>query len=266
VEIWLIFAATGLLAGFMAGLLGIGGGFVVVPLLLIILPQMGFQNDVLTHFSIGTSLACIVITSLSSSLAHHKKQAINWLLLKPLVPGLVLGAFVGSLLAGVIKGEYLVLMFVIGALLTAVYLISGHQTYHSPNKTSGWLYFFYAQFTGVISSLIGIGGGSVLVPFLVYRGQIMVKSVGTAAACGFPIALVGCIGFIVSGWSQTSDIEYTSGYIYWPAFLGIVLFSSLSAPFGARLAHFIAEKQLKRVFALFLILTSGQIIYSQWFS
>lgn len=265
-EIGLIFAATGLLAGFMAGLLGIGGGFVVVPLLLIILPQVGIQNELLTHFSIGTSLACIAITSLSSGYAHHKKQAIHWALLKPIVPGLIIGAFIGSLLASIIKGEYLVLIFVSGALLTAVYLMSSHKTTHSPNQTSGWYYFLYAQLTGVISTLIGIGGGSVLVPYLVYRGQTMVKSVGTAAACGFPIALVGSIGFVYSGWMQTSAIEYSSGYVYWPAFLGIVIFSSLSAPFGAQLAHFIVEKQLKRVFSLFLILTSLQIIYSQWFS
>lgn len=265
-EIWLIFALTGLVAGFMAGLLGIGGGFIVVPLLLLVLPQVGINSDYIAHFSIATSLACICITSLSSAYAHQRKNAIQWPLLKPLVPGLIIGALTGSFLASIIKGPILVLVFVCGALLTAFYLLSNHQTKHKDTQTKPSTYFLYAQFTGIISALIGIGGGSVLVPFLVYRGHAMVKSVGTAAACGFPIALFGGLGFIYSGWSHTTSIEYATGYVYWPAFFGIVLFSSFSAPFGARVAHFIPEKQLKRVFALFLILTSAQIIYSQWFS
>ncbi len=256
----------GLLAGFMAGLLGIGGGFIVVPLLLLVLPQIGIESSLLVHFSVGTSLACICVTSLSSGYAHQSARAVNWDLFKPIVPGLIIGALFGSVLAGMIQGLILVLIFVTGALLTAVYLMSGHKTPHAKTATSGWMYFLYGQFTGVVSSLIGIGGGSVLVPFLVYRGQSMVKSVGTAAACGFPIALFGGIGFVYSGWSQTQHIEYASGYIYWPAFSGIVIFSSLSAPLGAKMAHFIQEKHLKQIFALFLILTSGQIIYSQWFS
>jgi len=255
-----------MLAGFMAGLLGIGGGFVIVPLLLIILPKIGVESHLATHFSIGTSLACISVTSLSSSFAHHRKNAINWALLKPLVPGLIAGALLGSMLAGILKGPILVLVFVLGALTTAVYLISGHQTKPEQQKTSATIYFFYGQFTGVISALIGIGGGSVLVPFLVYRGEAMVKAVGTAAASGFPIAVVGSLGFAYSGWWQTEAIEYASGYIYWPAFLGIVIFSTLSAPSGAKLAHFISEFHLRVIFAIFLILTSSQIIYSQWLS
>ena len=266
VEIWLIFAVTGLLAGFMAGLLGIGGGFIVVPLLLLVLPHVDIDAQLIPHFSIGTSLACIALTSISSAYSHHRKQAVLWNLMALIVPGLILGALLGSVLAGAIDGQVLVLFFVVGALLTAVYLLSGHQTKHINGNTNGLLYFLYAKFTGIVSALIGIGGGSVLVPFLVYRGQSMVKSVGTAAACGFPIALFGAAGFIYSGWVATEAVEYSSGYVYWPAFLGIVIFSTLSAPFGAKLAHFISEKRLKQVFAIFLIFTSGQIIYSQWFS
>ena len=265
-DIWIILAFTGLLAGFMAGLLGIGGGFIVVPLLLLILPQTGIEKSLLVHFSVGTSLACICITSLFSAHAHQRKQAINWALLKLIVPGLIIGALLGSMLAGIIDGSILILIFVSGALLTAVYLMSNHQTPHVNTTTSGLIYFVYGQFTGIISALIGIGGGSVLVPFLVYRGESMVKSVATAAAGGFPIAFFASLGFVYSGWLPTNGVEYASGYIYWPAFLGITLFSSLSAPLGAKLAHFIKEKSLKQIFAVFLILTSGQIIYSQWFS
>ena len=265
-EIWLIFAITGLLAGFMAGLLGIGGGFVTVPLLILALPQIGISHQLVPHFAIGTSLACIVITSLSSGYSHHKKSAVQWQLMGSIAPGLILGALVGAFLAAIVSGKVLVLFFVSGAFLTAGYLISGHQTKHSAASTPNYWYFLYAKFTGIVSALIGIGGGSVLVPFLVYRGQAMVKAVGTAAACGFPIALFGALGFIYSGWHVTENIEYSSGYIYWPAFLGIVIFSTLSAPLGVKVAHWVAEKRLKQIFAIFLILTGAQIIYSQWFS
>lgn len=250
----------------MAGLLGIGGGFIIVPLLILILPQVGIEPESLVHFSVGTSLACISITSLSSSYAHQQKKAIQWQLLKLMVPGLMLGSWLGSILAGVMQGPILVLLFVFGALLTAIYLLSNHKTTPHQFKSGGSIYFFYAQFTGIVSALIGIGGGSVIVPFLVYRGQSMVKSVGTAAACGFPIALIGSLGFAYSGWQVTTEVSYSSGYIYWPAFLGIVIFSTISAPLGAKVAHFIAEKQLKLLFAVFLLFSSAQIIYSQWFS
>jgi uncharacterized protein len=265
-EIWIILALTGLAAGFMAGLLGIGGGFVVVPLLLLILPQIGLPAELLVHVAVGTSLACIAITSLSSAYSHHRKRAINWPLLKPLLPGLIVGALLGSWLASLITGNWLVLVFVVGAMITAVYLLLDHEKKPQFKTTQPIVYFFFAQLTGIISSLIGIGGGSVLVPFLVYRGHPMVKSVATAAACGFPIAVFGSLGFMLSGWSKTLSLDYSSGFIYWPAFIGIVVFSSLSAPLGVKLAHFIQEKRLKQIFAVFLFLTSLQIIYSQWFS
>lgn len=265
-EIWLIFAITGIVAGFMAGLLGIGGGFVVVPLLLLVLPKVGVGLEASGHYAIGTSLACICFTALSSSYSHHRKQAVVWPLLVPLTPGLIIGALLGAYLASLLAGPVLIMFFVIGALLTAGYLLSGHKSLHSSSTPKPWLMFFYAQFTGVVSVLIGIGGGSVLVPFLVYRGIPMVKAVATAAACGFPIALFGSLGYVYSGWGQNDSIEYAVGFIYLPALLGIVIFSSLTAPLGAKLAHHMQEKRLKQIFAVFLIFTSAQIIYSQWFS
>ena len=250
----------------MAGLLGIGGGFVVVPLLLLILPTIGIQVESAGHFAIGTSLACICFTALSSSYSHHRKQAIVWPLLLPLTPGLIIGALLGAYLAGLLAGPVLILFFVLGALITAGYLLSGHKSRHSDSKPNLWVMFIYAQFTGVISALIGIGGGSVLVPFLVYRGLSIVKAVATAAACGFPIALFGTLGYIYSGWTQNNSVDYAFGYVYLPALTGIVVFSSLAAPLGAKLAHHLQEKRLKQIFAVFLIFTSAQIIYSQWFS
>ncbi|TQV89120.1 sulfite exporter TauE/SafE family protein [Aliikangiella coralliicola] len=263
-ELWVIFILAGLLAGFLAGLLGIGGGFVVVPVLIWALPAAGVSVEHVAHFAIGTSLLSICVTAISSARAHHKKQAVDWRLFAIIAPGLVIGSLAGAALAAVLSGRLLIIVFVTGAILTAIYLLSGHKPKAHPTE-SRWPFFSYGNFTGVVSALIGIGGGSVLVPFLVYKGKSMVQSVGTAAACGFPIALFGALGYGISGWQQKINVEYSTGYLYWPAFFGIVVFSSLSAPLGAKLAHFVSEQRLKQIFAVFLFFTSGQILYSHWF-
>lgn len=263
-EIWFIFIFAGLAAGFFAGLLGIGGGFVVVPVLVLTLPQAGIPHNHVAHVAIGTSLLCICATAISSTRAHHRRNAVIWSDFAVISPGLVIGALAGSALASMLSGPYLILIFVSGAMITAVYLLSGHRPKPHADD-SRWPYFIYGNFTGSVSSLIGIGGGSVLVPFLVYKGKSMVDSVGTAAACGFPIALFGALGYAFTGWQQSTQLPYATGFLYWPAFFGIVIFSMLSAPLGAKVAHFISEKRLKQTFAAFLFLTSGQILYSQWF-
>ena len=262
-EFWGVFIIAGLLAGFFAGLLGIGGGFVVVPVLIFALPKAGIASEQAAHFAIGTSLLCICITALASTRGHHQRSAVDWSVFRITAPGLIIGSLAGAALAALVSGLWLTLLFVGGALVTAIYLISGHRPQPTTHKAR-WPLFVYGQFTGLVSALIGIGGGSVLVPFFVYRGKSMVQSVGTAAACGFPIALFGALGYAISGINRGVQIDYATGYLYWPAFFGIVIFSTLSAPLGVKLAHFIPEKHLRRVFALFLFFTSGQILYSQW--
>jgi len=255
----------------MAGLFGIGGGFIIVPLLLFVLPQIGIGTELVTHFAIGTSLACIVFTSISSTRSHHLKKSVNWQLIKIVTPGLIIGSIVASKVASLADGEVLMTVFVFGALITAIYLFSSKadeiESYNKPiQKKDNLGYFLFGNFTGFISSLIGIGGGSILVPFYVFKGQTAHKAVGTAAACGFPVALFGAIGYLVNGLSITQNIPLSSGYIYWPAFIGITIFSVLGAPIGAKVAHAFKETTLKKVFAVFLVFTGGQIIYTQWFS
>ena len=267
--LWIIFPLTGLLAGFMAGLFGIGGGFIIVPLLVFVLPQIGFEPALVSHTAIGTSLACIVITSISSTRSHHLRESVNWQLLKPVVPGLIIGSIIASKVASLVSGLVLMSVFVTGAFMTAFYLFFS-KTKESPLKENNaenierLPYFLFAGFTGFVSSLIGIGGGSILVPYYVFKGQRVHIAVGSAAACGFPIALVGAAGYWFNGLTATETISNTSGFIYWPAFLGIVIFSVLGAPLGVKTAHYFKESTLKKVFALFLVFTGGQIIYTQW--
>ncbi len=262
-EIWLPLILAGLLAGFFAGLLGIGGGFIIVPVLLLLLPKIGIPDVVTPHFAIATSLLCICITALVSTRSHHLKSAVDWQVVKQLTLGLVIGAGLGALLASSINGKSLIIIFVCGALITATYLLSGHKPSSHSNPTK-WHFWAYGNFAGGISSLIGIGGGSLIVPFLIYKGKAAAHAVGTAAACGFPIAFSGVLVYAYSGSQESISIDYATGYLYWPAFLSIVILSSLTAPLGAKLAHFLPEKRLRQVFALFLFFTSAQIIYSHW--
>ncbi|MFT6734216.1 MAG: putative membrane protein YfcA [Polaribacter sp.] len=269
--LWVIFPLTGLIAGFMAGLFGIGGGFIIVPILLFVLPEIGIDKELATHFAIGTSLACIVITSISSTRSHHLRQSVNWQLLKPVAPGLIIGAILASKIASLVSGAVLMSVFVVGALVTALYLFFSKANKiktesKSVRKADNLNYFIFGNFTGFISSLIGIGGGSILVPFYVFKGQGAHSAVGTAAACGFPVALFGAMGYLVIGWNVAQDIEYSSGFIYWPAFIGIIVFSIFGAPIGVKVAHTFEESTLKKIFALFLVFTGSQIIYTQWFS
>jgi len=258
-----IFILAGCAAGFLAGLLGIGGGFVVVPVLVWVLPLAGVPPQLIAHMAVGTSLMCICVTALSSSRAHHRRGGVDWQTFAWLVPGLVTGTYGGSQLAARLSGPALLAVFVVGCFSTAIYLISGHRPTAREAGTA-WPLLVYGGFTGTVSALIGIGGGSLLVPFLVYRGEPMVRAVGTAAACGLPIALVGATGYAYSGWQVTASLDYTSGFLYWPAFFGIVIFSSLSAPLGAKVAHQISESRLRQAFAGFLFFSGGQILYSHW--
>ncbi|MET1254893.1 sulfite exporter TauE/SafE family protein [Aliikangiella maris] len=262
-EIIIIFVLAGLAAGFLAGLLGIGGGFVIVPVLIWALPLAGISQAQVIHCAIGTSLLCICVTAISSTRAHHARQSVKWSILPLIIPGLITGSLIGSTTAAYLNDTALVSIFVAGAFATGGYLLSGHSPQQHP-KPSRWPEMLYGTFTGTASTLMGIGGGSLLVPFLIYRGNKVVESVGTAAACGIPIALFGATGYAIAGWSEQS-VDYAIGYLYWPAFLGIVLFSSLSAPLGAKVAHRISPIYLRRLFAGFLFLTGLQLIYGHWF-
>jgi uncharacterized protein len=263
-ELWLTLILAGLAAGFMAGLLGIGGGFIVVPVLVWVLPFTDINEQYIPHYAIGTSLLCICITAMSSTFAHHRRGSVIWAQFKLISPGLIIGSLLGAALASSLNGTSLIAIFVSGAFATGIYLLANHQP--KPLKQqSHWLSVIFAHFCGALSALMGIGGGSILVPFLVYRGTPMVKAVATAAACGLPIALFGATGYAISGWNISQAGSASIGFLYLPAALAIVVFSSLSAPWGAKVAHLISAKRLRQTFAIFLFFTGGQILYSHWF-
>jgi uncharacterized protein len=251
---WLIFAATGAFAGLMAGLFGVGGGLIMVPILALLLPFLDVAPAVTMQVAIGTSLAVISFTSLSSAAAHHRRGGVDVAALLRLAPGLIVGAWLGAAVADRLSGELLRTIVGTGALLVAAQMALGRQPTGTATTRPGGIELFGAgTVIGAASALIGIGGGSLSVPYLSLRGLGIHRAVGTAAAAGIPIAWGGAAGFIYNGWDVPGIPTPALGYVLLSAWVGMGLFSVLTAPLGARLAHAARPQTLKRGFALLLV-------------
>jgi uncharacterized membrane protein YfcA len=260
---WILsFLLLGAFVGFMAGLLGIGGGGIMVPVLTTLFIYQGVPVEKVVHLALGTSMASIIITSLSSMRAHNAKDAVIWNIVKVMSLGIVLGTFVATFIAVNISSLYLALFF---SLFMAY--VSGQMFLNKKPKASRKLagssgLLFAGSGIGAISALVSIGGGSLTVPYLIWRNIDIKKAIGTSAAIGFPISIAGTAGYIINGWAATSGSEYTFGFVYIPAVLLISAASFITAPYGARLAHKLPVTSLKKVFALLLILLSLKMLFS----
>ena len=254
ISAFLLYLILGAAAGALAGLFGIGGGLMIVPVLIFSFTAQGMEAETLAHLAVGTSLAAIVFTSLSSIRTHHSKGAVRWDLFRPMTVGIVVGAALGVYTAAGLSGS--TLQVIIGCFTLAVSLKmaleltpkAGRNTPNRPGLVGvgggiGWA-----------SALFGIGGGTLVVPFLTYCNVSMRHAVGTSAACGLPIAVAGATANVIIGSGKEGLPEYALGFVYLPAVLGIVLTSIPFARFGALLAHRLPPKLLRRTFALMLAL------------
>ena len=257
----LILIAVGAVAGTLAGLLGIGGGIIIVPVLALVFDHQGVHTDVLMHVSIGTSLATIAITSISSIRTHHHHQAIDWSVFRRITPGILVGGLLGSVVAKFISGADLRLIFGLFMLLVAAQMIFGNAS--KPQRklpgTAGML--ISGTLIGSIASLMGVGGGSMSVPFLTWCNMAIRQAVATSAAIGLPIAIAGVSGFIMTGWGVEHRPVWSLGFVNIPAFLSIIAASMFFAPYGARITHRIAPAKLKLFFGYFLLILSIKILY-----
>jgi len=256
----MLFLLTGSVAGVLAGLLGVGGGLFIVPMLLFLLPFIGIDSAQLMTICVATSLATIVITSISSVFAHHKKGGILWPVFWRFVPGLVIGSFLGSYLADIISQQFLKSLFGVSVILISINMIFQLKPKQSIAIPKQFFLTLASTFIGTLSTMIGIGGGALTVPTLSHWQTPMVKAVATSAACGLPIAIAGTIGFIIAGLDQSDLPQYTTGYVYWPAVLGIISSSVIFAPIGAKIAHKISAPLLKRTFAIFLFIVGINVL------
>lgn len=257
---FLLYILIGCFVGFVAGLFGVGGGTTQVPLLLMIFKAQGFPDKYVMHLALGTSMASIFLTSLSSMRAHYLKGAVRWDIFKGMAPGLLFGTFIGSFFAGSLPSKSLKIFFVFIMYFAAFQIIfefkpKGHI------KLPGRLGLCIVGLViGGISSLAAAGGGFLTVPFMLFCNVIIYQAVGTAAALGFPIALAGFLGYVISGLKVSGLPHYTLGYVYLPALISIVSMSIFTAPKGANLAHRLPVKKLRRLFGLFLALLATKIL------
>ena len=254
------YLAIGAFAGLLAGLFGIGGGLIIIPLLLIAFELQNVSPDVSMHLAIGTSLATIMLTSMSSIKAHHAHKAVRWDLFKPMATGIVIGAVLGVFTASSLSGAALKLIIGLFALAVAAKMLTGFQPPPSrvvPRRPG------LVGAGGVIgwgSAIFGIGGGTLTVPWLAWHNVRMQEAVATSAACGLPIAIAGALTNVAVGWNEPELPQYALGFVYLPAFFGIVLTSMATARAGARLAHRMPAKLLSKLFACLLIVVGLRLL------
>jgi uncharacterized membrane protein YfcA len=257
---YILYLIAGALAGFLSGLFGLGGGIIIVPALIFLFTANGLPPEVVTHLAIGTSLATIVVTSISSAMTHHRKGSVRWDLFSWLVPGILLGSIVGGIFAASLSGPILQLLFGVLMIVVAAQLLvsPGPSTGSMPRKP----YLSCAGFfIGTLSALFGIGGGTLTTPLLIAFGTKIRQTVATSAACGLPIALAGGATYLIVGLNIDSLPAGSLGYIFIPAWLGIVLTSMPFARAGALLAHRTNERRLKQLFAGIILILGVRFIW-----
>jgi len=263
----IIYLLIGAIAGFTAGLFGVGGGLIIVPILYIVFTQLQYDPSVIMHMAVGTSLATIIVTSISSVMAHHKRGAVLWSVFRNLAPGLIVGSFLGAGIADYLSGQGLQLLIGFFAVWVAFRMFRGAHIQIDPNQKlpSTPLQMAAGGGIGVASAIFGIGGGSLTVPFLNRCGVVIQQAVATSAACGLPIAVAGALGFIWFGKQAQVSVPNTIGYIHIYAFIGISMMSFFTAKLGAKVAHLLSPALLKKCFAA-LLTTVGLYFIYQGFS
>jgi uncharacterized membrane protein YfcA len=261
---WLAYLGTGLAVGFFAGLLGIGGGAVMVPILVLIFTAQGLPGDHVMHIALGTAMAAIVFTSISSMRAHHAHGAVDWGIARAITPGILAGSFCAALVAGLISKRPLGLMFTGLVFYAATQILFDLRPKRSRELPGSTGLFAAGATIGAVSSLLAAGGAFLCIPFLAWCSVPLRRAIGTAAAVGLPIALAGTLGYVLQGLRAEGLPSSSLGYVYLPALVLVVATSMLAAPLGARLTHRLPVKRLRVIFALLLYALAVRMLVSLW--
>ncbi|MDR7088146.1 sulfite exporter TauE/SafE family protein [Cellvibrio fibrivorans] len=261
--VWMLsFLLLGVFVGFMAGLLGVGGGGIMVPVLTTLFLYQGIPAENVVHLALGTSMASIIVTSISSLRAHNSAGAVLWPVVKIMSPGIVVGTFLATFIAAYASSSYLAIFFSLFMAVVSLQMFFNKKSYPSRELAGNGGLLLGGLGIGAVSALVSTGGGSLTVPYLVWQNVDIKKAIGTSAAIGLPISIAGTAGYVINGWSTTSLSNHTFGFVYLPAVLFISLTSFITAPFGAKLAHRLPVKLLKKLFALLLIILSLKMLFS----
>lgn len=261
---WWAYPAIGVIVGFLAGLLGIGGGAVMVPMLLWVFAINGFPQANIMHLALATAMATILFTSISSVRAHSRRGGVDWRVVAGMLPGVVAGSLAGALVASRQESRPLAMFFGVFMLYAATNMlieVKPKATRTLPGRAG---LFAAGGVISVFSSLLAAGGAFLTVPFLAWCNVPLARAIGTAAAVGFPLAVAATVGYVLGGLGVEGLPRWTLGYIYLPALLLVASTSMLTAPLGARLTHRLPVRQLRTVFALMLYAISARMLWVAW--
>jgi uncharacterized membrane protein YfcA len=259
---WLAYLPVGLVVGFFAGLLGIGGGLMIVTALVFMYQAQGFPAQHLLHVALGTSIATIVFTSLSSVRAHQQRGAVRWDIVRGTLPGILLGTLLGTVFADAMPSRYLAIFFTAFVYYSAVKMWLDRKPKAMRGLPGRTGLAAAGLGVGAISSLVGAGGGVLTIPMMTMCNVPMLQAIGTSAALGLPIAAAGTLGYVVTGLNAPHVPAPSLGYVYLPALVGIVVGTFVTVPFGARAAHRLPVPVLKRVFAVILFLLATKMLWT----
>ena len=251
----------GAITGYLAGLFGVGGGLVLVPVLLMLFDAQQFPAENIMHLALGTSMASILFTSLASMRKHHQHDAVNWQVVRSITPGILIGTALGALLAASIPTRGLGIFFALFVYFAAAQIlfdVHPNATRQLPGMAGITL---TGILTGWLSSLVSIGGGTVIVPFLLWCNVSLRNAIGTSAAIGFPVAVGGTIGYVLTGVSAHDLPAHSLGFVYLPALLWVALASTITAPLGAKTTHHLKVGLLRKLFALLLLVLATKLLF-----
>ena len=256
----LLYFLLGTFSGVLAGLFGIGGGIIIIPTFFYIFSYLGFAEEILSHMVLGSSLGVIVFSSLSSTFSHHLKGAVNWKLIKVVVPSIVIGSSLGGITAGYLESSTLQGLVSLFLVVASIQLIFEFPPPSQNPKTNLVGPVIAGGGSGWLSGVFGIGGGIFSVPYFYHRGLTMMNAIGTSAACGIPIALAGSISYMVIGFENINLPNNSIGYIYLPATLIVGLMSSITAKYGVNIAHRMKQKKLRIAFAFLVMIMALNLL------
>lgn len=260
----LFYALLGSGVGVMAGLFGVGGGLIMVPVLTALFLAQGVAVDTVLYLALATSMAAIVPTSLASLMAHHRRGGVQWPVVRWLTPGIVLGTLSATFLAALIPTQFLAIVFAVFVLFAALQLTVNVVPQNPRALPSSASLMGVGGIIGSISALVSIGGGALTVPFLLWHQVPIKQAIASSAAVGFPIAVAGALGYLINGFLQPVAFFATWGWIHWPAVLMVALTSPLFAPVGVALMHRLPVPILKRLFALLMIVMAVRMLWRLW--
>jgi uncharacterized membrane protein YfcA len=263
--VWLIaYLMVGAFVGFLAGLLGIGGGMTLVPVLAALFAAQQLAPEHTVHLALGTGMASIMFTSSASVREHHRHGAVDWKIVRRLVPGMLTGTLLSTLASGWVSQRTLALAFAAIVFAGATQILLGRKPAAARTLPGALPMLVIGAAIGIIAGLVSAGGTFLTVPFMLFCGVVMHTAIGTGAAIGIPVAVVGTIGYVASGLSTGGLPQYSLGFVYLPALAALVAGSMVTAPFGARAAHRLPVPTLRRVFAALLYVLATKMLVTYW--